>query len=118
LRQRLPIKLSLICPIALTVKRLQILDYRKCKQAVEEKKMLPVIHADQNLETAVLKLLERYSLEDIIETLYNYTNMQASLAKVLNQKGAVTKWERQSEALQTACEMLDEVYNEEYYLIY
>jgi hypothetical protein len=44
--------------------------------------------------------------------------MQASLAKVLNQKGAATKWERQSEALHTACEMLDEVYDEEYYLIY
>ncbi len=58
--------------------------------------MLPVIGADQNLETAVLKLLERYSLEDITETLYNYTNVQASLAKVLNQKGAATKWEHQA----------------------
>jgi hypothetical protein len=80
--------------------------------------MLPVIGADQNLETAVLKLLERYSLEDITETLYNYTNVQASLAKVLNQSQAAAKWERQSEALHTACERLDEVYDEEYYLIY
>jgi hypothetical protein len=81
--------------------------------------MLPVIGADQNLETAVLKLLERYSLEDITETLYNYTNVQASLAKVLEQTQAATKWERQAEALHTACEMLDEVYDEDLcYLIY
>jgi hypothetical protein len=81
--------------------------------------MLPVIGADQNLETTVLKLLERYSLEDITETLYNYTNVQASLAKVLNQTQAAAKWEHQAEALHIACEMLDEVDDDELcYLIY
>jgi hypothetical protein len=81
--------------------------------------MLPVICADQNLETAVLKLLERYTLEDIAETLYKYTDLQATFAKVLNQKGAASKWERQAEALHTACEMLDSVDDEELcYLIY
>jgi hypothetical protein len=81
--------------------------------------MLPITRADQNLETAVLNLLERYSLEEIAESLYHYTNMQASLSKVLNQTQAATKWEHQSEALYTACEMLDEVYDEELsHLIY
>jgi hypothetical protein len=81
--------------------------------------MLPIIHADQNLETAVLKLLERYSLEDITETLYNYTNTQASLAKVLEQTQAAAKWEHQAEALHIACEMFDEADDDELcYLIY
>jgi hypothetical protein len=81
--------------------------------------MLPIIHADQNLETTVLNLLERYSLEDLTETLYNYTQVQASLAKVLNQTQASAKWDHQAEALQIACEMLDQVDDEELcYLIY
>jgi hypothetical protein len=81
--------------------------------------MLPIINADQNLETAVLKLLERYSLEDITETLYNYTQVQASLAKVLNQTQAANKWDHQAEALHIACEIISEVNDEELcYLIY
>jgi hypothetical protein len=81
--------------------------------------MLPTFNADKNLETALLKLLERYSLEDIVETLYSYTDMQAELAKILQQDQATAKWDRQADALNIACEMLDEVDDDDlYYLIY
>jgi hypothetical protein len=75
--------------------------------------MLPAFHADQNLENAVLKLLERYSLEEIVYTLYGYADMQAELAKILNQAQAAAKWEHQADALHIACEILDEVYDDE-----
>lgn len=74
---------------------------------------------DNNVENAVLNLLERYSLEDVVYTLYGYADMQAELAKLLNQSRAVAKWEHQADALHIACEILDEVYDEELsYLVY
>ncbi|AFY76258.1 MAG: hypothetical protein IGR93_02160 [Hydrococcus sp. C42_A2020_068] len=75
--------------------------------------MLPTFNADKNLETALLKLLERYSLEDIVETLYGYTDMQAELAKILQQDQAAANWDRQADALNVACEMLHEIYDDE-----
>jgi hypothetical protein len=81
--------------------------------------MLPTFALDKNLETAVFNLLERYCLEDIVETLYRYSDLQAELAKVLNQPQAVAKWDRQADALNSASEKLDEICDDEFdYLIY
>jgi hypothetical protein len=81
--------------------------------------MLPASKADKNLETAVLKLLECYTLEDIVYALYGYADVQAELAKILNETHAAAKWEHQAEALHIACEILDEVDDEEFnYLVY
>lgn len=81
--------------------------------------MLPTSNPDRNLECALLNLLERYSLEDIVETLQGYADMQAKLAKILNQTEAAAKWEHQADALHIACEILDEVYDEELqFLVY
>jgi hypothetical protein len=80
--------------------------------------MSPASKTDKNLENAVLSLLERYSLEDVVFTLYGYADMQAELAKILNQTQAAAKWEHQADALHIACEIIDEVRDEEvsYYL--
>ncbi|NJK50601.1 hypothetical protein HC931_23000 [Candidatus Gracilibacteria bacterium] len=81
--------------------------------------MNSIFSSDKNLETSLLNLLERYTLEDVVATLSKYTNMQAELAKILEQTQAAAKWEHQAEALHIASEMLDEVYDEElYYLVY
>ncbi|MCU0533316.1 MAG: hypothetical protein MUD14_05400 [Hydrococcus sp. Prado102] len=81
--------------------------------------MLSTFSSDRNLETSLLNLLERYSLEDVVETLSRYTDIQAGLAKILGQTQAAAKWEHQAEALHIASEMLDEVYDEDLcYLIY
>lgn len=75
--------------------------------------MSPASKTDKNLENAILSLLERYSLEDVVFTLYGYADMQAELAKILNQNHAAAKWEHQADALHIACEILDEVRDEE-----
>jgi hypothetical protein len=81
--------------------------------------MLPIINADPKLDTSILTLLERYSLEDIVAVLHDYTQVQGKLALVIEQNQAATKWNCQAEALNTACEQLDEMCDEElYYLIY
>lgn len=81
--------------------------------------MLPTSNGDRNLECALLKLLERYSLEDVVSTLQGYADMQAELAKILNQTEAAAKWEHQADALHIASEILDEVYDEELqFLVY
>jgi hypothetical protein len=81
--------------------------------------MLPMFDADKNIETALLKLLERYGLESIVETLYGYADLQAELAKILQQDRAAAKWKHQAEALNIACEMLDRVNDKEpEFLIY
>jgi hypothetical protein len=80
--------------------------------------MLPLSPADRNLDNTLLQLLERYSLEDIVYTLYGYADMQAELAKILAQKEAAAKWEHQAEALHIACEILDEVYDRDLCQLY
>jgi endonuclease III len=81
--------------------------------------MLPTNNSDRTLETAILNLLERYALEDVVETLYNYTNLQARLANVLQQTEAAATWRKQAETLKNTCQQLDEAYDEElYYLVY
>jgi len=81
--------------------------------------MLPTSHGDRNLESTLLKILERYSLEDVVSTLQGYADLQAQLAKMLNQTEAAAKWEHQADALHIACEILDEVYDEELqFLVY
>jgi L-lactate utilization protein LutC len=81
--------------------------------------MLPTNNSDRTLETAILNLLERYALEDVVETLYNYTNLQAGLANILQQTQAAVNWKKQAEALQNTFQQLDEVYDEEFfYLVY
>lgn len=84
--------------------------------------MLSTFNADKNLETALFGLLERYGLEDIVEMLYRYTDLQAELAKILQQDEAAANWDRQADALNIACEMLAETDDDNnddlYYLIY
>jgi hypothetical protein len=84
--------------------------------------MLSTFNADKNLENALFGLLERYGLQDVVEILYRYTDLQAELAKTLQQDEAAAKWERQADALDTTCEMLEETDDDDdddlYYLIY
>ncbi|MGH2415088.1 MAG: hypothetical protein ACRDEA_15630, partial [Microcystaceae cyanobacterium] len=47
---------------------------------------------DQKLEAALFNLLETYSLEDIIFTLFRYADIQARLAKTLQQTQAAVRW--------------------------
>jgi hypothetical protein len=82
--------------------------------------MLNTLRTDRNLEAALLKLLERYTLEDIVASLHGYADMQARLAKVLEQTEAAAKWQHQAEALQIASEAFEEVDEDDdtYYFIY
>lgn len=66
-------------------------------------------NVDKNLETALFSLLEQYSLEEVIYTLYKYSDLQARLAKLLEQPKATTKWQHQADALFIVSEILDEV---------
>lgn len=82
--------------------------------------MLATFRTDRNLEAALLKLLERFTLEEIIASLYGYADMQSRLAKLLEETETGAKWEHQAEALQIAREALEEVDEDDdtYYLIY
>jgi hypothetical protein len=73
--------------------------------------MIPLSNTD-NLENNVLALLERHDLADIVKVLYDYADLQAQLAKILNQACAASNWERQADALLSACDILDEVSDE------
>ncbi len=46
----------------------------------------------ETLETALFDLLENHQLEDIIFGLFSYADIQASLAKTLQQTEAAAKW--------------------------
>ncbi|AFY77863.1 MAG: hypothetical protein IGR93_05570 [Hydrococcus sp. C42_A2020_068] len=81
--------------------------------------MLPASKTDKNLDNAILELLERHTVEDIVYCLYGYADVQAELAKILNETRAAAKWEHQAEALHIACEILDEADDEEFdFLMY
>jgi hypothetical protein len=49
--------------------------------------------SNENLESVLFELLERYNLEEVVFTLFRYTQMQANLAKTLNQLEASAKWQ-------------------------
>jgi hypothetical protein len=70
--------------------------------------MIPISNAD-NLENSLLALLEHHNIADIAKVLYDYADLQAQLAKTLNQACAASNWERQADALLLACDILDEV---------
>lgn len=70
--------------------------------------MMPIANAD-NLENSLLALLEQHNVADITKVLYEYADLQAQLAKTLNQTRAASNWERQADALLIACDILDEV---------
>ncbi|MEL7082995.1 MAG: hypothetical protein AAF268_10325 [Cyanobacteria bacterium P01_A01_bin.3] len=63
---------------------------------------------DERMEAVVFSLLERYSFEDILDTLRTYSKTQARLANLLQQFDAGEEWQIQVTALNMACAALQE----------
>ncbi|MEO0801652.1 MAG: hypothetical protein AAFY57_05190 [Cyanobacteria bacterium J06642_2] len=62
-----------------------------------------------NLAPEVFTLLETHSMEDILFAFYHYARTQAHLATMLDQSEAAWEWNCQANALDLACEALDDI---------
>lgn len=51
---------------------------------------------DRNLETTLFDLLENYGLDNVMLALFRYADLQARLAKSLDQTEAAAKWREQA----------------------
>lgn len=52
--------------------------------------------SNRELETKLCDLLEKSSLEDVVFSLFRYAEMQASLAKTLQQSQAANLWQNRA----------------------
>lgn len=61
------------------------------------------------LAPEVFALLETNGMDDILFALYDYARTQAQLAAILNQSEAAWEWTCQANALDLACEAIDDI---------